>query len=324
MNKIPSLMVTGLMTLATAAAQTGTVMPARELSPFESLSLFQSGSLTQVFPALKVATQGSVTTKNGSAADTDRKSNVAAAIYVGAALPNQPVSPAPAVNAAPVNQYFDFKKSGDSAQVFATAQANGLPFMYVNSFGQADARGTVSWSTRVVPTSVGATPVYVQFVLPKITINGFTEQDGLGRRQVRYRAELMVHDHPVWQSEALRQTVISNANVGPEDACEPGFEKANLLSTYGRTIGFTETESKESTKQTILLNLGSFNSTQPVDITFVLRLDAQSITKCCKKLNPNTGKDELFCTRATATVDWDNTITNPVRFYVGTLPIRAN
>ncbi len=77
-------------------------------------------------------------------------------------------------------------------------------------------------------------------------------------------------------------------------------------------------------KQTITLNQGSFTSAQPVDITFVLRADAKSITKCCKKLNPNTGLQELFCTRATATVEWDNTITNPVRFDVGGFPIRAN
>ncbi len=322
MNKINSMMITTLLTLAVASAQTGTVMPARELSAFEWLQILQSGSPNQVFPELKVAAQGSVATKNGSSSDVDRKVNVPAAIYVGASLPGQPVNPQPAVNTPPVNQYFDFKKSGDSAQVFATVQANGLPFMYVNSFGQADARGTVGWSARVVPNGAGV-PVYVQFSLPKITLTGFTELDGLGRRQERFRAELLVNDHPVWQSEALRQTVLSD-DIGPNEACAGGLQKANYLSTYGRTIGFNDTEIKESTPQAITLNLGSFTAAQPVDITFVLRADAKSITKCCKKVNINTGKEELFCTRATATVEWDNSITNPVRFYVGSFPIRGN
>lgn len=172
--------VTALLTLTPAAAQTGTVMPARELSIFEVQNLILAGSLHPGVPHVEGG--HALTTKNGNASDSDRQTNVPAAIYVGASLPSQPVSPAPAVNAPPVNQYFDFKKSGDSAQVFATAQAN--------------AHGTVSWSARVQPSVAGSSPVYVRFVLPKITLTGFTEQDGLGRRQVRYRAEVMVNDHP--------------------------------------------------------------------------------------------------------------------------------
>ncbi|MCX6595453.1 MAG: hypothetical protein NTV70_03700 [Acidobacteria bacterium] len=313
------------LTLATVAAQTGTVMPARELSIFESQALFQNGTLVQVFPVLKVAAQGRVTSKNGNAADVYRDTNAAAAIYVGASLPNQPQSPQAAFSSPPVNQNFDFKSSGDSAQSFATMQANGLPFLFVRTFGQASGQSAATWTARLQTNGAGATPVYVQFTLPKVTLDGATESDGLSLRQSRFRAELLVNDQPVWHSEAARQTTITNPNVGPELSCAGGSEKNKFLATYGRSIGFTEVEETPSVKQAIFLNLGSFTSAQPVDITLVLRAEAQTKTKCCQKPNPNNdNKQEWFCTDANAKVEWDNTIVNPVRFYVGGFPIRAN
>ena len=54
-----------------------------------------------------------------------------------------------------------------------------------------------------------ATRIYAEFTLPRVKVTGFTEEDGPGRWQSRFRGELMVNKHPVWASEAMRLTQLN-------------------------------------------------------------------------------------------------------------------
>src|SRR5439155_23006947 len=127
--------------------------PARELSRIQEIMVGGSG-FTEI-PAssadFKTAAMVSVKTDtNGSRTSVDRGANNMSAVYAGASLPNALASPAtPATSGAPpVSQVFDFKKSGDSAQGWATRTAAGMPFLVSRTFGKSAASGTRFWTAR--------------------------------------------------------------------------------------------------------------------------------------------------------------------------------
>jgi hypothetical protein len=259
----------------------------------------------------KTAAMVSVKTgSNGSKTSVDRGANTTSAVYAGASLPNALLVPAtPAQSGAPpLNQRFDFKKSGDSAQGWATMTSTGLPFLLTRSFGKATASGTASWMARVAVPSQ-QTNMYVRFTLPRIQVTGVNEADGPSRYQARFRAELMLNGHPVWSSEAIRL----NEHSGTPGCSMPKSDIATLFQTFGTApAALSPTDKNDwSALNSITLALGSFPVGQMLDITLVVRADTSVDSKCCK-----TG-DELFCTGATSVVDWDTATPIPVRFWAG-------
>ena len=81
-------------------------------------------------------------------------------------------------------------------------------------------------------------------------------------------------------------------------------------------MGLSETDKEDlSTKQSYYFDLGVYPAGQEVEVSLVLRLDTQVLEQCCKK--SVNGKQELFCTRATATLEWDNAISQPAALYAG-------
>jgi len=208
---------------------------------------------------------------------------------------------------------FDFKKAGDSGQGWATMSDAGMPFLSLTAFGLGKASGTAAWRARV-DTAPGADNVYVQFHLPVATITGFTEQNGPSRWQSRLRADLFVDGHPFWSTEAARQAELVDDTGG--ESCANGVEKQQYLTAYGMPIGFqADKPGLSSTAQTVTLWLGAFPVGQTVDLSFVVRADAQTFKRCCKK-QVDADTQELFCTRATATLDWDAGA-QPVKLWVG-------
>ena len=247
--------------------------------------------------------------------DVHRNASVTSAAYAGVSLPFTPtVVPGPATTAAPPpGSYFDFKKSGDSAQGWATMTANGIPFLSTVSLGQATAAGTASWHARIT-VPAGDSSLYVQFSLPAAEVDGATEQNGPSPYQSRIVADLQLNGHPIWSSEADRITVLSDQLGSGSENCIGSTEKASFLTRYGVPLDMDPNNAlKTSTPRTIVLNIGSLVGGETVDLSFVVRTDTKGVRQCCPHTAQNT--PELFCTRSTANTAWDVTL-QPVRFWV--------
>lgn len=307
-----------LLSIAAALALAGCSAlpsPVHPLTPQQAAGL---GAFTPV-PLLSAAftTSALVQVEGGgpSKNDVSRHAGATSAGYAGVSK-FDPMSPpgVPATSGEPAgNTRFDFKKAGDSAQGWATMSDAGMPFLSLTAFGLGKASGTASWRARV-NTAPGADNVYVQFHLPVATVTGFTEQNGPSRWQSRVRADLFVGGHPFWSTEASRQAELVDDPGG--DSCANGVEKQQYLTAYGSPIGFkADKPGQSSTAQTVTLWLGAFPVGQTVDLSFVVRADAQTFKPCCNKQLDADNK-ELFCTRATATLDWDAG-TQPVKLWVG-------
>src|SRR5262249_48185017 len=200
--------------------------------------------------------------------------NNTAAVYAEISLPNAlatPATPATA-GAPPVSQIFDFKKSGDSAQGWATMTATGMPYVLTRAFGKASASGTATWMAHlVVPTQ--QTDMYVRFTLPRIQVTGTNEADGPSRYQSRFRAELLLNGHPVWSSEAIRVNEFNgNPSYCPSDM-SPIHETATFFQNYGSLpAGLSATDKLDwSSLNVVTLALGSFTAGQALDLSLVVR-----------------------------------------------------
>jgi hypothetical protein len=292
------------------------VVPVKELSAQQIQQLPPAGEIS--LSAANFATQAlaSVTTgPNGSATDVSRAGATASAAYAGAAKTGTGAATTPApVAAGPLPQgvIFDFKKTADSAQSWATMTAAGMPFLFTQAFGQAGAAGTASWRARIQMPASG-TNLYAQFVLPKADIQGFDEVQGPSQWQARLRVEVQMNGHPVWSNESTRVSLLDGPAPGGENCGSVG-PKGPFLSSFGRDIGFDANPVHSSAAQTVTLNLGPYPAGQWVDVTMIVRTDAQVLGPCCP--HDAEQKPELFCTRASAEVSWDPTA-QPVRFWAG-------
>lgn len=289
--------------------------PVRELSGVQENLVGGAGFTEIAVSSADFKTAAMVSAKtdvNGSRSSIDRSANAISAVYAGASLPNALASPAaPAISGAPpTSQLFDFKKSGDSAQGWATMTAAGMPFLMTRAFGKATASGTTAWMAHLfVPSQQNN--MYVRFTLPRIQVQGVNESDGPSRYQARFRAELMLNGHPVWSSEAIRLNEFSsNPSYCPK---ADTFESGTFLQSYGTVpAGLSATDKLDwSSLNLITLSLGSFPAGQALDLSLVVRADTSVDLKCCFKNN------DYFCTGATSVVDWDTTAAAPVRFWAG-------
>jgi hypothetical protein len=250
---------------------------------------------------------------NGSKTSVERGLNSTSAVYAGVSLPNAlAVQPSPVEFSEPGSgSIFNFKYSGDSAQGWATMTSTGMPYVLTRVFGDASAAGTASWIARLaVPAQ--ATNMYVRFTLPEIQIKGTTEFDGPSKWQSRFRAELMLNGHPVWNSEALR---FNELTTNPGSCPNISGDKAKYFSTFGTApSGLSSTDLNDwSTLNAVTLALGNFPAGATLELTLVVRADTQVFHSCCK--DSSTG--ELFCTGATAALKWNTTVATPVRFWAG-------
>ncbi|MFN7935180.1 MAG: hypothetical protein U0R19_17755 [Bryobacteraceae bacterium] len=256
---------------------------------------------------LKTATSTEITVKNkGTDRKVERLPNQLSAVYSGLAQGSYKpaTTPEKAVSAEPpIASRFEFEFSGDAAQAWATMRGNGIPYLHANAFGGADANSNATWKARVV-IPAGYQKLYVKLAIPNVNLEGAAEQDAPARWQAKFLAELSVNGYPVWNSEAIRTSLLK-ANPSVDIP-----EKGTWMSNYGGslTVNGDSTAFKEVT-----LLLGSFTAGQTVDLQFTSRVDAKVLGACEYKMA--NGKYRYFCTRATATVNWNDNA-GPMRIYV--------
>jgi hypothetical protein len=321
--------VTARRALLLAIAASLVAAPARGEAPLpvQVLSIAQAAQVSG-FPAVSLAAAQFTTAAfvdvaskpSQSKKDVERDAALTAAAYGGLSL--QPVSiqppPAPADSAPPPSTaHFDFKKTEDAAQGWATMSAAGTPFLELTSFGQSSASGTASWTAHV-PMPATASHLYVQFRLPAATVTGFTEQNKTSPWQSRFRAELMLNGFPVWNSEASRVAEVTGASSGTECPMNGGgHETSKTLVTFGTKLGFSAADAEQaSTPKIVTIDLGALPANQVADVSLVVRSDAEVVDPCCARVVDPAEPPEFFCTRASASVAWDDT-PDPVHFWVG-------
>lgn len=311
----PSRSVVLTVTVLSCFAQTPPVTPVRELTGSQESAVTGSGFAEIPASSANFKTAAMIQVTNvadGTRTSVDRSNNATSAVYAGVALDNAlPSTPPPATSSAPPStQIYDFKKSGDSAQGWATMSSSGMPFLLTRSFGKATASGTVMWTARLhVPA--GQTNMYVRFTLPPIQVKGENEFDGPSRYQSRFRSDLLLNGHPVWNSEAIRFNQFSYD--GAQGYCAQEGELKTRFATFGTApVSLSATDKNDvSSQNSVTLALGTFAPNQVLDISLVVRADTSVESKCCKK------SGELFCTGATTRVDWNSTTSTPVRFWAG-------
>lgn len=296
-------------------AGNGEVMPVHELSIFELKKLHQYTAITppQFSTAAHVDVQSYTNNKDN---DVSRQQAGVAAVYRGVSRLNSGVVSAPATTGAPTGT-FNFKQTGDAAQAWATMHPNGLPFLRTSVFGKASASGNVSWTAELAVPSQSANHVYMAFELPSVSLAGANEQQAPSRWQARLRADLLLNGTVVWSSEAIRNNQL-NDPAWVDGGCGDSSQTATYLNTFGRSLGLDpNTPNAPSKPKTIYLALGSYTAGETLELTLVVRADAQSSNHCCEEIPPNSDSNpvEQFCSSASAVVDWDNT-DQPVRFWL--------
>lgn len=245
-----------------------------------------------------------------TASDAKRASNFTTAAVTAAVGKVVPLA-APAENGAPTPAtHIAFKQSWNSAQAWATMRGNGMPFITLQAFGNANAEGAATWNAKIVMPQ--ANGLYVRFKLPSLGLKGTLEADGPSTYQGRLRAELLVNGHSVWTSEANRMNQLT---LNSSDECTGDTEKPALLMPYGVDIGLTSNQQTSGPARTVTLGLGQFSAGQQVEVTLVVRADSQVNRICCIKPGPDDPM-ESFCTGMVATVNWSDDA-NPVTFNAG-------
>src|SRR5262249_26904725 len=92
-----------------------------------------------------------VTALSKSAQNAARNQMQTSAVYAGVSQnnPQLTVTPGPAqFGPPPAVANFDFKKTGDAAQAWATMQSNGMPFVELKAIGHSVATGAVMWKAK--------------------------------------------------------------------------------------------------------------------------------------------------------------------------------
>lgn len=303
-------------------------LPVRVLSSAEAAAL--PGKPGVVMPAVTgtpdFKTAAAVSASAYSQTDASKVSRglgATSAVYAGVGLPvpGQPAA-APAPPLPSGNQIFNFKQSGDSVQAWATMTGLGVPYVKVHGYGRFTGNADASWRASLSLPGGGSWKVYVTFAVPPVNVAGVYEQNGPSKYRSRARGEMLLNGHPVWFTEAVR---FNSTLAGPDDsgACV-GYktEQARHLRQFGAGLTFPGMSSPAgggpgyidsfgfgatadaSALQPVTLLAGTFTAGELLDLQFVLHAEANVEGRCCKKLNPDTNKDELFCTGADASIDY--------------------
>ena len=333
-----TILVSALMSPAIFAVENN--LPARVLTATEAQALPSKPGVMQPAvtgtPEFKTAAHVSLSAYGQlDITKVARANGGLSTVYAGLAAPGgaPQQAPAPAPPVPTGSQTYDFKLAGNSVQGWAAMSGTGVPYLRVSGHGRFTGQADASWRTSLGLPNGPNWKVYVKFAVPPVSVSGTFEQDGPSKYRSRAVAELMLNGHPMWNTEAVR---FNSALLTPESSgsCQVISEQARHLRQFGAGLTFPGmvTEAtwpgmpgrldeirasgypSSSTVKEVTLYVGTFAPGQPIDIEFALRAEASVEGRCCKKKNLNTGKDELFCSGAEASVDY-NTQHMPV-FYL--------
>lgn len=301
-----------------------TVLPARMLTSTEAAQLPTTPGVVPLMVSFKTA--AAVTTSRlgqGQTPNVARGTNTDAAVYLGSDGQNgQVLTPAPQP-APPVpgqNQIYSFKQSADAVQAWATMSGEGVPYINIRGYGQFEADGHVSWRA-TLPLPTGQHKVYLKVTVPSTAVFGNYDSNGPARYHLRANANVLVNGHSIFFGEAVRfNETTPIPNNDPECAFTNTEETAMRLRAYGQGLGFAaqdgdiNTEQPSSQSQTITFLLGTFDSTESVDVQFLLNAEAMIENQCCHKPAMQGAKPDVFCSAANAGFDYQPT--NLPVFYV--------
>ena len=291
-------------------------LPVRILSPTEAAALPNTAGVTTVPVIFKTAAYVNASRLGGAPVATVKRGDAAdAAVYYGTdgngPAPAQPAQPAPP---APLGgEFYNFKQSGDAVQTWATMTSTGVPFLLVKGFGQFSGEGHASWRT-TLPLPNGKSNVYLKITVPAVTVYGNVDGSSPATYKARSRAQVLLNGHPVYAGEVIRanETTGTVPSLYPSN-CEFSIsEKVIHTLTFGDSLGYTAgdidhlTAQVPSTPQTIVLYLGLFDSTQTLDVQFLLNAEATMVNKCCQKPTVMNVPGELFCSASSAGFDYEN------------------
>lgn len=305
-------MCVSLLLAAACGFAQGILTPAKEIDPISWLTLVNN--LTELVPtSFSTAAMAEASQKTTKTGPKVKRSSVAStsAQYAGVTQKPAPVpAPVPAENAPPAGLFI--MELGNSGQAWSTMTGTGRTFGFAQVFGQGTAMASNSWTAKVWPVPVrgGFGRVYAEFTIPEISLGGFFEQVAPGSSQTRARAELLVNQHVLWQME-----LVDRGQYGKSTGVD--FTNNRLLSKFGSTSTVSESNQNfKAAKRTYRVDLGTFPSDQELEVTLVVRLDAQGDGACVERPDDNNpGVMKSFCTRATAGIAWDMEILSALKFY---------
>ena len=312
-----SFMATAALLTTLAPALADTPLPVRELTSTEIAAL---GGIHYLAPvshpfSMAVAASARAHNKTTPTVGVQRVAGGTAAVYRGA--PNSSVPLAPPM--PPTSALLDFITTGDLAQTWATMTDAGRPYLSATGYGDFTADATASWNTRVtIPEGAAGREVVLRFVIPPVSVQGATEDEGRARWRARLRAELLMNGFPAWSAEAVRFTTDPN-KIGNNT-------EVVVLQEFGSTLGFPSNDedlpfangglnndtgaltiNSPSPKKTVHLTLGRFNPGAQLDLSMILRATATSVPAATggtdHRCKWSIQQDRYFCSRGTVSVN---------------------
>lgn len=239
---------------------------------------------------------------NYSEEAVDREQNGTADVYASA-LPDPTLDTVVGTGYPTTSEIFDFKDTGNSVQAFATMNAIGSPFLWLQGFGITSGFVNSSWTTRFVNPKTSMQNVYLSFDLPTIKVEGETEEDGPAQWLSRVRVDVMVDGYPAWSASAMRFNDLG-ASV---------YTKPYFLTEYGADLGFNASTGAAGGQQ-VTLFLGYFKGGQSANISLQVSGEI-TMDKPCALI-----KDEYFCTRANMSMYAGGRVMT-TRFLLKTTPV---
>lgn len=308
--------------LATVLGMPGTAfadtpLPVRSLSTSEAAAVSGLPYLEPANHAFSMAAAASAKAYNKTTPTlaVQRVNGGTASVYRGAPASNPPLAPP----MPPSSALLDFITTGDLAQTWATMTGSGLPYLRATGYGDFMADATSSWNTRLtIPAGGAGREVVVRFVIPPVSVQGATEDEGRARWRARLRAELLVNGFPAWSAEAVRFTT-------DPDKIGNGSEVV-VLQEFGESLGFASNDedlpladgglnndtsaqniNTATSKKTVFLTLGRFDPGSLLDLSMILRATATSVPENAggtdHRCNWSNQLDRYFCSRGSVSVN---------------------
>ncbi len=291
-------------------------LPAYVLSPNDAAKLPITAGVTTLPVTFKTAAYVNASQLGAApSASVQRGDGATSAVYFGTdgtgpALP-QPAEPAPPLPMA--GQEYEFKQSADAVQAWATMTSNGVPYIFVRGFGQFSADGHASWRT-TLPLPNGKSKVYLKITVPPVTVFGNVDGSSPALYRARSRAEVLLNGHPVYLGEAIRENETTDVvpSSYPSNCSFNVSEKVIHTLTLGDSLGYTAGDTSHtdgqfpSASQTVTLFLGIFDSTQPIDVQFLLNAETTLLNRCCHMPAMNNMPADVFCSASSAGFDYES------------------
>ncbi len=303
---------------ASAHAQTSTALIAQTLSTAEQAEV--DGMSVYKTPAnhpfrmaalVNIAAYGLATSPKQV---VKRSSGAASAVYSGL-VSGYSASTPPLLPTWPSDStLYTGTERSNLAQGWATMTDTGVPYLYLQGYGDFSSEGTAAWTTTVmVPAGNVSQQVVLRLVIPPATVDGLTDRSAVALWRSRIRAELLVNGYPAWSSEASR------FNVDPSTVSGQVSETL-LLEKFGKPLSFPTNDddagssndsltagaiAQASEKKTVYLSLGRFQPGATLELAMILRGTAHTkpryvngVTHRCQGLEAG----HYACSRGTLTL----------------------